>query len=143
MHFGLGWGQLNGQKDMKNPFSYIHDSFNNRPTEIACSQCSDKGGQFNTSRYFSDDSVSPFFGVAYALNKKTLLKLERDTTLTPGEIGYKLPETSISYGVDYNFSDNFTVGFSHERGNTFSLRFIYKHDSRTNEPYKYKKRPKC
>ncbi len=142
MHFGIGWGKLNGQKDLKNPFSYIHDSFDFRPTEIACSQCSDKGGQFNTSRYFSDDSVSPFFGITYALNKKTLIKLERDTTLTPGEIGYKLPETSISYGIDYNFSNNFTIGLSHERGNVFSLRFIYKHDSRSNEPYKYKKRQK-
>ena len=28
MHFGLGWGQLNGtSKKIKNPFGYLKDSF--------------------------------------------------------------------------------------------------------------------
>ena len=142
MHFGIGWGQLNGQKDIKNPLSYIHDSFTNRPAEIACLQCSDKGGQFNASRYFSDESVSPFFGMSYALNKKILFKLERDTTLTPGEVGYNQSTKSISYGVDYNYSNSLTFGLSHERGDMLSIKFIYKHNAKTNEPYKYNKRNK-
>ena len=34
MHFGLGWGTLNGSKDtIKNPLGYINDNFKNRPTE--------------------------------------------------------------------------------------------------------------
>ena len=139
MHFGIGWGQLNGKKDFKNPLIYFDERFGIRPNEIACSRCSDKGGQFNASRYFSDKSVSPFFGISYALNKKTILKIERDTTLTPGEIDYKNSQNSISYGLDYNFSDNFVLGISKERGNLFSLKFVYKHNSKTNKRYTYKK----
>ena len=31
MHFGLGWGQLNGTDSIKNPFSAIHDNFLEMP----------------------------------------------------------------------------------------------------------------
>jgi len=43
-------------------------------------------------------------------------------------LGYELPKEDFSYGVEYTFRDNFTIGFSSERGNYTSLKFIYKND---------------
>ena len=59
LHFGLGWGTINGSDSkIKNPLTYIHDSFSNRPTETE-----DFGRtNFQPSRYFSNEKVSPFYG---------------------------------------------------------------------------------
>ena len=132
-HFGLGWGQLNGSnRDFKNPFGKIDDSFYDRPQNF------DEGGKFEPSRYFSGETVSPFFGITHALNEKYLLKLEYDTTSTPGEIGYEVAKKDFSFGLDFNLTKNFTVGISTERGNTTSIRFTYKNNSKTAKPkYKY------
>ena len=77
-HFGLGWGMLNGsEQNFKNPLGELDQSFFDRPDFFE-----GKGGQFQPSRYFSGDTVSPFFGISYAPNQKYLLKVEYDTTLT-------------------------------------------------------------
>jgi len=139
IHFGLGWGTLNGTKDFKNPLIYLDDRFSSRPNDIGCSRCENKGGQFEISRYFSDESVSPFFGIAYAINEKIIVKIERDTTLVTGEINYEIPSRRLSYGIDYSPSKNFTIGVSQERGNFLSLRFIYKNNSSSNNKFAYEK----
>ena len=87
IHLGLGWGTLNGTNDFKNPMSIIHSSFSERPSEFE-----GKGGQFQPSRYFSGENVSTLFGISYILNDKFLAKIERDTTLTPGLIGFERPK---------------------------------------------------
>ena len=135
-HFGIGWGALNGSDEsFKNPLGYLYDSFNSRPKETE-----DKGGQFQPSRYFSGKTVSPFFGLSHAINENLLFKFEYDSTLTPGLIGYEIPKEDFSYGIEYSFRDNFTIGFSSERGNFTSLKFIYKNNPKISQPeYKYKK----
>jgi hypothetical protein len=123
-HFGIGWGALNGSNNgFKNPLGYLYDGFNSRPANTE-----DRGGQFQPGRYFSGNSVSPFFGLSYAVNTNLLFKLEYDTTQTPGRIGYELPKKDFSYGIEYTLRDNFTIGFSSERGNYTSLKFIYKNN---------------
>ena len=120
-HFGLGWGMLDGSKNsQKNPFGYLSDKFYNRPANTE-----DEGGQFQPSRYFSGEKVSPFFGISLALNEKIILKLENDTTLTPGKIGHEDPESEYSFGIDYAINRNFTIGFSQERDNFTSIRFSF------------------
>ena len=134
MHFGLGWGTLNGSKDtIKNPLGYISDNFKNRPTETE-----GQGGQFQPSRYFSGQTASPFYGVSYALNDRTLFKIEKDTTLTTDTLDYKKAKSNYSVGIDYVLNENFVVGFSVERGSTASLKFIYKSSPKTSyQKYKY------
>ena len=134
-HFGLGWGLLNGSaKNFKNPLGKIADNFYDRPLEFE-----DKGGQFQPSRYFSDETVSPFFGISHAINDKYLLKLEYDTTVTPGKIAYEEAEQDFSFGIDFNLSQNFTIGISSERGNFTSIRFSYKNDTKLSKPrYQFK-----
>ncbi|MEL0238562.1 MAG: YjbH domain-containing protein [Gammaproteobacteria bacterium] len=134
MHIGLGWGTLNGSKDsIKNPLGYISNNFKNRPTETE-----GEGGQFQPSRYFSGQTASPFFGASYALNRKTVLKIEKDSTLTTGSLDYKKAKSSYSFGIDYSFNDNFVFGFSFERGSFASLKFIYKNNPKTSyQKYEY------
>ena len=124
VHFGLGWGTLNGSKNkIKNPLGYFSDSFKSRPTNFA-----GQGGQFQASRYFSGQEASSFFGISYALNKKTLLKIENDSTLTPGLVGYEDSQNRFSFGVDYQINKNFSLGISSERDNYLSMKFIYKNN---------------
>tara|TARA_A200000113_G_C8857871_1_gene352361 strand:- start:1 stop:1971 length:1971 start_codon:yes stop_codon:yes gene_type:complete len=139
MHFGLGWGELDGSsKKISNPLGYIHDNFKNRPTEFE-----GKGGQLNPSKYFSGEEASPFFGITYSLNDKVLFKFERDTTNTVDPnplIIYEPRKSDYSFGLDYSINSNFTVGASYERGNYMSLRFTYKNNpKRSIKKYEYKK----
>ena len=138
-HLGLGWGTLNGSnKTIKNPLSFIHDSFSNRPTETE-----GLGGQFQPSRYFSGKEASPFFGMTYAYNDKLTIKIERDTTLAPGKLNYNQPEYDYSYGIEYQFNKNFSVGFFNERGNNTTFKFIYKKDASASDySSEYKKTEK-
>ena len=133
-HLGLGWCTLNGAYDFKNPLTLIDERFKSRPTEFA-----DKGGQFQPSRYFSDETASMFYGVSYAFNKNLLLKLERDTTKTNGIIEYKKPKRRLTLGFEYNINNNFSIGFSKERDDFYSLKFVYKNNSSSSKStYKYK-----
>ena len=135
-HLGLAWGTLNGSdKKIKNPLIKIDNSFKDRPKTYKV-----EGGQFQASRYFSSEEVSPFFGLSYSLNEKTLLKFEKDTTLTDGFIEYETPRSDYSFGFDYSINKNFVIGFSYERGNYKSLRFIYKNNPKTSyKKYEYQK----
>ena len=135
MHFGVGWGNLAGTEDTRNPFSYISDNFIDRPVTN-----SDQGGNIDTSRLFSGNSVSPFFGISYLLNNNLLLKLERDVTKTPGTIPLEPTSSEISFGFDYLLNKNINLGFSLERNNHFSLRFSYKkHSTQKSFNRKYKR----
>ncbi len=135
-HFGLGWGTLNGSKNgIRNPLSYISDTFDDRPNYTE-----GEGGQFQPSRYFSGKNVSPFYGISYALNEKLVFKFEKDTTLTPGLVGYEVPESEYSYGFEYSFNNNFSIGISRERENYVSMKFTYKNNPLdTSKKHKYKK----
>ena len=123
-HFGIGWGALNGSSNsFKNPLGYLYDGFNNRPTGLE-----GNGGQFQPGRYFSGRTVSPFFGFSHAVNKNILFKLEYDSTQAPGLVGYEIPKKDFSYGIEYSFRDNFTIGISSERSTYTSLKLVYKND---------------
>ncbi|MDB2451296.1 YjbH domain-containing protein [Gammaproteobacteria bacterium] len=136
IHFGLGWGIMNSSKHgIKNPLGYLSDRFLDRPTNTE-----DKGGQFQPGRYFSGQEASPFFGIAYSLNEKILMKVERDTTDQDARIKYKQPSSDYSFGIDYAISDNFSIGLSHERGAYSSVKFVYKSNPKSSvKKYKYQK----
>ena len=136
IHFGLGYGTMNSSKDsIKNPLGYLSDRFKNRPLEYE-----GLGGSFQPSRYFSSERASPFYGMSYSLNKKILLKLERDSTANDVVIEYESPKSDYSFGFDYSITNNFSIGMSYERGIYTSLKFIYKNNPKTSvKKYQYKK----
>ena len=119
--FGAGWGNINGEAMSKNPLSYIHDGFLNRPEIFE-----DEGGQLEFKRYFSDSSVSYFGGINYVLNQRTNILIEYDPTKTPGVVGYDLASSNINYGINYAITNNLNVGLSYERGNYLGMRLSFK-----------------
>jgi hypothetical protein len=124
LHFGLGWGQLGGSDLIKNPLSYLSDSFLERPiNDIGL------GGAFNPSVYFSGVKASPFYGISYLLKKNLILNFEKDPTLVGGtKMDYPDKKSDYSVGLNYNLNSNFSLGVSFERGSYFSLKFLYKND---------------
>ena len=141
-HFGLGWGQLDGSKNkLNNPLGYISDRFKSRSVDTG------SGGNFDLNKYFTSKTVSPFFGISYALNNKTILKFEKDTidTYEPHpELIYEERKSDYSYGFDYSINSNFTIGASYERGNFFSIKFVYKNNPKKSiEKFEYKEADKA
>lgn len=134
-HFGIGWGELNGaKKSYKNPLISFKESFRDRYRE------KDLGGRFVGSAYFAGETVSPFFGISYALGEKLVINLESDTSITPGRVGYEKSNSKYSYGFDYRINKNFSIGISNERNSYFSLKFVYKNDPKSSvKKYEYKK----
>tara|TARA_B100000886_G_scaffold148536_2_gene100990 strand:+ start:1462 stop:3435 length:1974 start_codon:yes stop_codon:yes gene_type:complete len=123
-HFGIGYGLLNGSDlSFKNPLTYISDGFNDRPSETQ-----GLGGSFQPSRYFSGETASPFFGVSHAVRDKLILKVEYDSSVRPGLVPFMIPKEDLSFGADYLINDNFSIGFSIERGDYASFKFVYKND---------------
>ena len=138
MHLGLGWGRLDGSNNkVKNPFGYISDRFKSRKVNTG------GGGQFDINKYFTSQTASPFFGISYNLNNKTILKFEKDTidTVRPHPtLVYSQRASNYSYGLDYAVNSNFSIGVSHERGDYLSLKFIYKNNpKRTFKKFEYEK----
>ncbi len=134
-HFGLGWGQLNGNKDLKNPLSYVSDRFLVRPTGFSKS-----GGAFNPDKYFSGPKISPFFGISYRFKEKIFFNFEKDPTLVNGRMPHPDKNSEFSLGVNYKLNDNFTIGLSHERDSYFSLKFTYKNNPQSSlKSYEYQK----
>ena len=135
LHFGLGWGAINNSSNsFKNPFGYISDRFYERTPSGT-----EQGGKFQPSKYFSGEEASPFFGLSYVVNDKLLLKLENDTTVTPGAVGYEIADKKYSLGLNYNLNENFSIGISQERDNFTSIRFTYKNNPKASKPrYEYK-----
>jgi len=138
MHLGLGWGRLDGSNNkVKNPFGYLSDRFKSRKVNTG------GGGQFDINKYFTSQTASPFFGISYSLNNKTVLKFEKDTidTVRPHPtLVYSQRTSNYSYGLDYVVNSNFSIGVSHERGDYLSLKFIYKNNpKRTFKKFEYEK----
>ena len=138
LHFGLGWGRLNQELDgFKNPLTYFNDRFNERPKNF-----SGPGGQFENSKFFAGEKVSPFYGISYKAYKNLIFKFERDTIARDISMPlvYEEKNSEFSYGLEYLYNDNFSIGFSYERGNFFSLKFIYKNSpKRSLKKYEYEK----
>ena len=137
MHLGMGWGRLSSEDDsIKNPLTYIHDNFKNRPLGYDGS-----GGNFDPSKYFSGETSSLFYGISYKIKNKLLFKFENDPSRIDGPVlQYKDRKSKYSYGFDYLFNENLSIGAAYERGGFLSLRFSYKNNpNKTLKKYKYAK----
>ena len=134
MHFGMGWGALGGSSEkIKNPFGYISDSFYSRGGYAGL------GGQLNFSNFFSGQEAAPFYGISYSFNKNVLFQIEKDTILVDGgSLPYPDRESDYTIGLNYLINDNFSLGFSYEKGGYSSLKFLYKNNpKRSFKKYEY------
>ena len=76
------------------------------------------GGQFEVSKFFSGETATPFYGIAYKYNDNLLIKIERDTISardfsTP--LVFEESNNRYSLGFDYLLNENFSLGASFEK----------------------------
>ena len=128
LSFGLGWGNLNGNK-INNPFKYISNTFEERFNEVG------RGGEVNINSFFSGDA-GYFGGMEYYLpGRKLRFKLEFDGTNYETESRIPLVQNSkINYGFTYAPSNNFTYRLFYSRGDTLNFGFSYKFDFSSRKP---------
>jgi hypothetical protein len=104
-HFGLGWGQLNGDGNIKNPLGYISDGFKTRPIDYT-----GLGGSFNPDKYFSGISASSFYGISYKFKNNLFFNFEKDPIKIDGpQIKYPVNKNDYSYGLVYKINNNFNI----------------------------------
>lgn len=129
--FGMGWGGLSETK-IKNPFTYISDSFETRTLNKDT-----MGGELSPGKYFSGPA-GLFGGVELFLPNfhGVRLKIEYDGTdyseegFRPGYGNYELafkpqrPASSkVNFGVVYPISNSIQLKAGYTKGNTFNFGF--------------------
>ena len=57
-----------------------------------------------------------------------MLKAEYDSSVRPGLVPFRIPESDFSFGLDYLITDSFSIGLSFERGDYASFKFVYKNN---------------
>jgi len=131
LSFGIAWGTMSS-KTLKNPFTYINDSFASREK-----LSNTRGGEFSSDAFLSGRS-SPFAGAElYIPNfNGARLKIEYDST-DYDEEGFPNGRSSFSFafapvrradskiniGIVYPYSENFHLKLAFVKGNTISFGF--------------------
>ena len=130
MHFGIGWGRLNGGSfSISNPLSKIHDSFSSRCLTFGCDISDRQGGTFRWQDYFSGKKVGIFGGISYLYENKWLFKYEHDSTNIPADLGFPERSNNNNLSVEYIDFDNFAISLNHERGDYYGVKILWKGNS--------------
>jgi hypothetical protein len=127
---GLGWGKFAGINRIDNPFSFLSNKFNLRPsTSINYNQ----GGAPSYDKWFRGNAAL-FGGLEYFLpNQNGLsIKLEYDpydyldfSARNKSDASFELrkKDSNINIGLSYPFNKFLTIDASFIKGNTFNLSF--------------------
>lgn len=119
---GIGWGYLGNRADMSNPFGGLRDE------DRAGREAGDRGGNFNTSTYFSGPAAI-FGGVEYQTPWDRLrLKLEldgNDYRSEPGDPDFEAADSRINLGAVFRVSNGVDITAGWERGNTAMIGITF------------------
>ncbi len=113
--FGMAWGYLGARGDVKNPFSYIDDSFDDRDRDRSAG-----GGDFNFKSLFTGRSAF-FGGVEYHTPFEPLtLQVEYEGNDYESEpLGLSIEQDlPVNFGARLRVNDNLTLTGAYERGTT-------------------------
>ena len=128
---GLGWGKMS-HNNLRNPFSYINDSFDTRSIVEGT-----KGGEFSFGSFFSGD-MSPFGGLEVFLPymNGSRLKIEYDSVNYSTE-GFPpvIQDKKINIGFVYPVSKRLQLKAGFIRGNTINFGFSYSGNYASKEPF--------
>jgi len=138
---GLGWGDMAGDDDLKNPFIYLSDKFRTREDGAAGGN---EAGEIPTGSAFQGETVGIFGGISYQLERLPLtLLLERNPEYNRYDVnrfGVDKPQSDLSVGLQWNISPNMDLAISTRQGSDWSLRFAYQADTSKKTPrrsYRY------
>jgi hypothetical protein len=130
--FGLGWGNYVGQKAIKNPLSYLNESFSDRTSERSNYGV---GGNLSYNKWFRGEST--FLGGLeyFSPNIEGLsFKLEYDPydymsfsakNLASASFDLRSKDSNLNYGISYVAARFLTIDLSYIKGNTLNLNFNY------------------
>lgn len=116
---GLGWGYTGARGNIRNPFGWIDDRFNTRPTKSAST------GDVSFKHFFRGP-MALFGGVEYQTPWAPLsVKLEYDGNDYQHEPknNDQIQDSPFNLGLVYSVGDNFDVTLGIERGNTALFGF--------------------
>src|SRR5690606_12446649 len=115
LSLGLAWGYHGTRGDISNPFGGLRDS------ERAGRAEGDRGGNFNTSTYFSGPAAF-FGGIEYQTPWDRLrLKVEldgNDYSSAPGDADFGVADARFNIGAVFNVRDGIDIRAGWERANT-------------------------
>ncbi|EZQ19845.1 hypothetical protein CF98_05320 [Halopseudomonas bauzanensis] len=128
LSLGLAWGYHGTRGDISNPFGGLRDS------ERAGRAEGDRGGNFNTSTYFSGPAAF-FGGVEYQTPWDRLrLKLEvdgNDYSSEPGDPDFEVADSRFNIGAVFKVRDGIDISAGWERGNTAMIGITFSTNLKT------------
>ncbi|TKA91040.1 YjbH domain-containing protein [Halopseudomonas bauzanensis] len=128
LSLGLAWGYHGSRGDISNPFGGLRDS------ERAGRAEGDRGGNFNTSTYFSGPAAF-FGGVEYQTPWDRLrLKVEldgNDYSSEPGDPDFEVADSRFNIGAVFKVRDGIDISAGWERGNTAMIGITFSTNLKT------------
>lgn len=128
LSLGIAWGYHGTRGDISNPFGGLRDS------ERAGREAGDRGGNFNTSTYFSGPAAF-FGGVEYQTPWDRLrLKLEvdgNDYSSEPGDPEFEVADSRFNLGAVFKVNDTIDISAGWERGNTAMIGITFSTNLKT------------
>ncbi|WP_285275094.1 YjbH domain-containing protein [Halopseudomonas bauzanensis] len=128
LSLGIAWGYHGTRGDISNPFGGLRDS------ERAGRESGDRGGNFNTSTYFSGPAAF-FGGVEYQTPWDRLrLKLEvdgNDYSSEPGDPDFDVAGSRFNIGAVFQVRDGIDISAGWERGNTAMIGITFSTNLKT------------
>lgn len=128
LSLGIAWGYHGNRGDISNPFGGLRDK------ERAGRAEGDRGGNFNTSTYFSGPAAF-FGGVEYQTPWDRLrLKVEfdgNDYRSEPGDPSFDAADSRINLGAVFKVRNGIDISAGWERGNTAMIGITFQTNLKT------------
>ncbi|MBT0958248.1 YjbH domain-containing protein [Alphaproteobacteria bacterium KMM 3653] len=122
---GLGWGRLASRNPFSNPFSFVSEKFENRPSALGGTT-----GEFDTGSWFRGDAAL-FGGLSYAVSDRTSIAVEysSDTYELETQFGGQEPVKSpFNFGITHRFANGVTASGYYLYGTDLGFMLSYQLD---------------
>lgn len=115
---GIGWGSLSDGINFKNPLIAFDKKFSSRSESFK-----DFGGSLDFNNYFSGKKAALFLGAVIKLSESNNLYVEHDSTVVPGEVGYRDSNIDLNVGFSHKINNNIELKASFIRGEDLTIQF--------------------
>lgn len=127
---GIGWGDLAGDDDFKNPLIYISDKFSDREDGTAGVN---EAGRVPLGSLFQGENIGLFGGISYQFDSFPIrLTLERNPEYNRYDVrnfGVDKPKSDFSYGVEWDLTPSFKLAFGRQQDFDWSMRLAFQTDT--------------
>ena len=140
--FGMGWGRLAGDGDIKNPLTFLSDRFDSRE-KFRRAKDFGYGGKLSTDSFFSGEKVGFFGGASYkmpSLPLTLMIDYNPDEYYVEVKRGGQPSKSPVNAAVKWDIYSGTSVTFSHQHGEEWGIQFSSSMDTisqpqRQNRPY--------